>query len=118
MVFAGATLLAAVCGLALTGISFLAWLGYSAGIVVALALLAALTLVPALLGLMGLRVLPKSQQRQVAAGDVLEERSDEVPEALAERDHLSPPINPFPTQPASNPTLTRVCRSLTWLIVQ
>jgi RND superfamily putative drug exporter len=77
MVFAGATLLAAVCGLALTGISFLAWLGYSAGIVVALALLAALTLVPALLGLMGLRVLPKSQQRQVAAGDVLEERSDE-----------------------------------------
>ena len=77
MVFAGATLLAAVCGLALTGISFLAWLGYTAAIVVALALLAALTLVPALMGLMGLRVLPKSEQRVVAAGDLIEEHSDE-----------------------------------------
>ena len=77
MVFAGATLLAAVCGLALTGISFLAWLGYSAAIVVALALTAALTLVPALMGLMGLRALPKSDQRMVAAGDVAAEQSDE-----------------------------------------
>ncbi len=77
MVFAGATLLAAVGGLALTGISFLAWLGYSAAIVVALALLAALTLVPALMGLMGLRVLPKAEQRMVAAGDVAAEQTDE-----------------------------------------
>ena len=77
MVFAGATLLAAVCGLALTGISFLAWLGYSAAIVVALALLAALTLVPALMGLMGLRVLPRSEQRLVADGEVIAEHSDE-----------------------------------------
>jgi RND superfamily putative drug exporter len=77
MVFAGATLLAAVCGLTLTGISFLAWLGYSAAIVVALALLAALTLVPALMGLMGLRVLPKSEQRVVADGDLIAEHSDE-----------------------------------------
>ncbi len=78
MVFAGATLLAAVGGLALTGISFLAWLGYSAAIVVALALLAALTLVPALMGLMGLRVLPRAEQRMVAAGEVAAEQSDET----------------------------------------
>ena len=77
MVFAGATLLAAVCGLALTGISFLAWLGYSAAIVVALALMAALTLVPALMGLMGLRVLPKSAQHSVSAGEVMAEVSDD-----------------------------------------
>jgi RND superfamily putative drug exporter len=77
MVFAGATLLAAVSGLALTGISFLAWLGYSAAIVVALALAAALTLVPALMGLMGLRVLPRAQQRQVAAGELAHAGSDE-----------------------------------------
>jgi RND superfamily putative drug exporter len=77
MVFAGATLLAAVCGLALTGISFLAWLGYSAAIVVALALLAALTLVPALMGLMGLRVLPRSEQRVVTDGDLIAEHSDD-----------------------------------------
>nr|MCU0297163.1 MMPL family transporter [Candidatus Nanopelagicales bacterium] len=36
MVFAGGTLIAAVCGLVLTGISFLAWLGYAAAIVVAI----------------------------------------------------------------------------------
>ena len=77
MVFAGATLLAAVSGLALTGISFLAWLGYSAAIVVVLALSAALTLVPALMGVMGLRVLPRSEQLTVAAGEVAEEQSDE-----------------------------------------
>lgn len=76
MVFAGATLLAAVCGLALTGISFLAWLGYSAAIVVALALSAALTLVPALLGLLGTRVLTRADQREVHAGRVVAADSD------------------------------------------
>jgi RND superfamily putative drug exporter len=77
MVFAGATLLAAVTGLALTGISFLAWLGYSAAIVVALALLAALTLVPALMGLMGTRVLRRSDQSALEAGEPADDRSDE-----------------------------------------
>ncbi len=64
MVFAGGTLIAAVSGLALTGISFLAWLGIAAAIIVATAVLAALTLVPALLGILGPRVLPKSWQGQ------------------------------------------------------
>ncbi len=77
MVFAGATLLAAVTGLALTGISFLAWLGYSAAVVVTLALLAALTLVPALLSLMGPRVLPRGVQAEVSAGHFAHEDSDE-----------------------------------------
>ncbi len=58
-VFAGGTLIAAMCGLTLTGISFLAWLGYAAAIVVAIAMAASLTLVPALFGVMGSRVLPK-----------------------------------------------------------
>ena len=59
MIFAGATLIAAVCGLALTGLSFLAWLGYAAAIVVACAVAASVTLVPALLGLMKYAVVPK-----------------------------------------------------------
>jgi putative drug exporter of the RND superfamily len=59
MVFAGSTLIAAVCGLVLTGISFLAWLGYAAAIVVAIAVLASVTLVPAILGVMKHRVMPK-----------------------------------------------------------
>lgn len=59
MVFAGGTLIAAVCGLTLTGIAFLAWLGYAAAIVVIVAVLASLTFVPACLGLLQLRILPK-----------------------------------------------------------
>ncbi len=59
MVFAGGTLIAAVSGLVLTGISFLAWLGFAAAVIVAIAVAAALTLVPALFGIMGTRVLPR-----------------------------------------------------------
>ncbi|MFZ2383215.1 MAG: MMPL family transporter [Candidatus Nanopelagicales bacterium] len=59
MVFAGGTLIAAVVGLTFTGISFLSWLGYAAAIVVALAVAASVTLVPALLGVSGQRVMPK-----------------------------------------------------------
>ncbi len=62
MVFAGGTLIAAVVGLTLTGISFLAWLGYAAAIVVAVAVLASLTLLPAMLGALGPKVLPKKAQ--------------------------------------------------------
>ncbi len=62
MVFAGSTLIAAVCGLALTGISFLAWLGYAAGVVVLVAVASSITLVPAILGVMGHRVLPKKDR--------------------------------------------------------
>lgn len=60
MVFAGGTLIAAVCGLTLTGISFLAWLGYAAAVVVAIAVAAALTFVPAMLGVLGPRIMPKN----------------------------------------------------------
>ena|GEM_PF-128252 len=62
MVFAGGTLIAAVVGLTFTGITFLAWLGYAAAIVVSLAVLASITLVPALLGVSKMRVVPKSMQ--------------------------------------------------------
>jgi len=62
MVFAGGTLIAAVVGLTLTGISFLAWLGYAAAIVVAIAVFASLTLLPAMLGVLGHRVMPKNAQ--------------------------------------------------------
>jgi len=61
IVFAGATLLAAMLGLTFTGLSFLAWLGVAASLVVAVAIAAALTLVPALLGIMGRRVMPRRE---------------------------------------------------------
>ena len=69
MVFAGTTLILAVAGLALTQIQFLAWLGYAAAVVVAIAVLASLTLVPALFGLMKMRVLPKKDRTEVHEED-------------------------------------------------
>ena len=59
MVFAGCTLILALAGLILTQISFLAWLGLAAAIVIAVAILASLTFVPAVFGLLGKRVMPK-----------------------------------------------------------
>ena len=59
MVFAGSTLILALGGLALTRISFLTWLGLSAAIVIAVAIAASLTFVPAVFGLLGKRVMPK-----------------------------------------------------------
>ncbi len=72
MVFAGSTLIAAVCGLVLTGITFLAWLGYAAAIVVAIAVLASITLTPAILGVMGRRVLPKKGTLRTVSDEELD----------------------------------------------
>jgi RND superfamily putative drug exporter len=51
--FAAGTVVVAVCGLGFSGVSFVGWLGYSAAIVVAVSLLSAITLTPALLGWLG-----------------------------------------------------------------
>jgi RND superfamily putative drug exporter len=72
MVFAGGTLIAAVSGLVLTGISFLAWLGFAAAVIVALAVTAALTLVPALFGILGQRVLPRHKAGREFTDDDLD----------------------------------------------
>ena len=69
MVFAGTTLILAVAGLALTNIQFLAWLGYAAAVVIFIAILASLTLVPALFGLFKMRVLPKKQRDDIHHAD-------------------------------------------------
>ncbi|KKM01978.1 hypothetical protein LCGC14_1789020, partial [marine sediment metagenome] len=56
VVFAGATVVIALCSLALARISIVTTLGYTAGIAVAIAVLAALTLLPALLAIVGERI--------------------------------------------------------------
>jgi RND superfamily putative drug exporter len=56
VVFAGLTVMIALCGLTVVGIPFLTVMGLSAAASVAVALLIALTLVPALLGFAGTRV--------------------------------------------------------------
>ncbi|MER5458059.1 MMPL family transporter [Micromonospora sp. NPDC002389] len=63
VVFAGLTVVIALVGLALCGIGFLTEMGLGAAFTVALAVLIALTLLPALLGFAGARVVKK----QIAA---------------------------------------------------
>ncbi|MBU1865108.1 MAG: MMPL family transporter [Actinobacteria bacterium] len=60
VVFAGGTVMVAILGLQLAGIPFVAALGYSASLVVAVAVIVAVTLMPALLGFAGNRVLSRS----------------------------------------------------------
>jgi len=56
VIFAGITVMIAILGLALIGIPLVAVLGYAVSLVVAVAVLVAVTLLPALLGLVGSRI--------------------------------------------------------------
>ncbi len=56
VIFAGLTVMIAILGLALIGIPLVAVLGYAVSLVVAVAVLVAVTLLPALLGLVGVRI--------------------------------------------------------------
>ncbi|MCX5266985.1 MMPL family transporter [Streptomyces sp. NBC_00199] len=62
VVFAGATVVIALAALAVTGIPFLTVMGLAAAATVALTVLIAVTLVPAVLGLLGERLRPRPQQ--------------------------------------------------------
>jgi RND superfamily putative drug exporter len=53
VLFAGSTVVIAICGLAISGIDYVARLGYTSAIVVAVMMTAAVTLLPALIGLAG-----------------------------------------------------------------
>ncbi len=53
VLFAGCTVVIAICGLAISGIPYVAKLGYMAGLVVLVMMCAALTLLPAIIGLVG-----------------------------------------------------------------
>ncbi|MEU5716786.1 MMPL family transporter [Streptomyces sp. NPDC020403] len=65
VVFAGATVVIALAGLAVAGVPFLTVMGLAAAATVALAVLVSLTLLPAVLGFAGTRVLPRKHRAQV-----------------------------------------------------
>src|SRR5690606_13495502 len=67
VVFAGSTVLIALLALAVTGIPFLAVMGVVAAACVAIAVLIAITLTPALLGLLGRRVLDRRSRMRTRA---------------------------------------------------
>jgi RND superfamily putative drug exporter len=53
VLFAGTTVVIAICGLVVSGIPYVARLGYMSGLVVAVMMLAALTFLPAIIGVVG-----------------------------------------------------------------
>ena len=68
VLFAGSTVCIALLGLLVLGTSFLDGLAVAATLPVVCTVVAALTLLPALLGLFGMRVLSRRQRRALAAG--------------------------------------------------
>ena len=67
VIFAGVTVIIALLGLFTVGVSFLYGLAVSAAIVVALTVVASVTLLPALLGFFGMKVLNRRTRAQLAA---------------------------------------------------
>ncbi|MGH3349270.1 MAG: MMPL family transporter [Nocardioides sp.] len=63
VIFAGVTVIIALCGLVVAGIPFLAVMGYAAAAAVLVAVLVALTAVPALLAVAGERLRPRPGSR-------------------------------------------------------
>ncbi len=68
VLFAGITVCIALLGLFALGLSFLYGVAVAASLAVATTVIANLTLLPALLGFFGTRVLPRRQRRQYAVG--------------------------------------------------
>jgi RND superfamily putative drug exporter len=69
VLFAGTTVCIALLGLWTLGVSFLYGVSLGTAIGVGLTMAASLTLLPALLRFLGLRVLPRKQRRAIAAGE-------------------------------------------------
>jgi RND superfamily putative drug exporter len=63
VIFAGVTVMIALVGLLIVGIPFLGLMGIAAAVAVLLAMLAATTLLPAVMGLLGTRLAPKPGSR-------------------------------------------------------
>src|SRR3954469_19364736 len=66
VLFAGGTVIVALLGLFVLGISFLNGVAVASAIVVLVTMTAAVTLIPALLGIIGMRVLSRKERRRLA----------------------------------------------------
>lgn len=88
VVFAGTTVIIALLGLNVTGIPFLALMGTVGAACVAVAVLVAVTLTPAILSLVGMRILSRK------------ERADRGPEAQAKERAAQTALKPMKTSSA------------------
>jgi RND superfamily putative drug exporter len=68
VLFAGSTVCIALLGILVLGVGFLNGLAVASALTVVFTVLAAVTLLPALLGVFGMRVLSRRQRRQLASG--------------------------------------------------
>ena len=68
VLFAGSTVCIALLGILVLGVSFLNGLAVASALTVVFTVLAAVTLLPALLGVFGMRVLSRRQRRRLATG--------------------------------------------------
>jgi RND superfamily putative drug exporter len=66
VLFAGGTVIVALLGLLVLGVSFLNGVAVASAIVVLTTMVAAITLIPALLGMIGMRVLSRRERRRLA----------------------------------------------------
>jgi len=66
--FAGTTVCIALLGMLVLGVGYVSGLGIAAAITVLFTVAAAVTLLPALLGVLGMRVLSRRERRRLAAG--------------------------------------------------
>ncbi|MFP3991911.1 MMPL family transporter [Streptomyces sp. E11-3] len=82
VVFAGLTVVIALCGLAVVNIPMLSKMGFAAAATVAIAVLIALTLIPALLGFAGKRVFGR-KARKNAEARTAEETAEEAAKSNA-----------------------------------
>jgi len=73
VLFAGATVCVAILGLCALGVSFLYGVAIGTSIAVALTMVASLSLLPAVLSLLGYRVLPRKMRRAVKEGHFVEQ---------------------------------------------
>ncbi|MFF5717790.1 MMPL family transporter [Streptomyces buecherae] len=81
VVFAGGTVCVALLGMLILRLSFLNGVAIAASLTVVLTVAASVTLLPALLGTIGLRALSRRERRRLATGD----RPSEAPTGLAAR---------------------------------
>jgi putative drug exporter of the RND superfamily len=66
VLFAGGTVIVALLGLLVLGVSFLNGVAVASAVVVLVTMTAAITLIPALLGIIGMRVLSRKERRRLA----------------------------------------------------
>ncbi|OFR88596.1 hypothetical protein HMPREF2863_10915 [Micrococcus sp. HMSC067E09] len=89
VVFAGLTVIIALAALNVTGIPFLGLMGTVAAACVAIAVLVAVTLTPALLALIGPKALSKKERARVEAGELQPLHGDKPTRGGAKRTRMS-----------------------------